>query len=1056
MREAARMIGPRSAAVWMLAATVALAALPGRWAAAQELRGLYSGNAFLNEGHYDLAAAEYRRFLQSHPQHEKAAEASYGLAVCLYHLDRHAEAVAELEKLRRAQGFPYAAETLMVLGRARMKLGQPDDAAAAFAAILQEHPAHEQAEQAAALRAEALNKAERHRDVTEACRVYVTRFPQGALRERVELIWGLAETALGDDAAAALRFGRMAEAYPQGEYAGRTLLLWAKSLHRSQELDAARAKYEAVVAIGDPDLSPEALYGLAIVLQAEGRHAEAGARIDEFLRSAPEHDLVPAARLLRGRVWFELGDYERALAALSAVAAVPGDHRDAAAYWSAKCLLRQGRAAEAARRFAEALAEFPASPLVAEMAYDRAVALVRAGRPAEALGALERFRADHAEHALAGDALHLTAATLHQERRYDQSLERCLEFAGAHPDHALAPRVAYLIAENQFLLRKYEPAERAYRSFLERYPRDDQTVQARFRLGMSLYHQGRIEESRTLLSEFARGASTEPAYRGALLALGDGAFQLGEWAEAQRLLGEYLEQGPDQPLADDALLKLGLSLARQGDDESAAARFAELLEGFPASPHRIHALFERGQALAALDRPDEAGPVFERVLAEGPDSRFASHAHNHLGALALKRGEYVEAAGHFADAARAGLDGDEAGEALFQSGQALMSAQRFTEASVALRQMLERHPGHAREAPASALLAIAQARLGDAGDALASIARVRERYAAALESSLLASLLYEKAWCLRGLDRGEEAAAAYQAVLDGAPGGLLEERAMLELSELQIEEERYRPAAARLRELRQRLEARDDAPRELGEHCLYQLGVCEYHLGNHRAAAELFEAFLEGHASSTLAPSARLLAGESYFRLDLHRDSLRHLERVAGESEGHQAWGPALLRLGECQAALRQWDRSDEAFRRYLERVEDPPLWYEAQFGVGFALENRGRHDEAIEAYRLVVELHEGPTAARAQFQIGECLFAERRLDEAVAELLKVDFFYGYPEWSAAALCEAGRCFREQGDAVRAREQLRKVIERFPESPWAERAAKELEDLERTGLPGHD
>jgi TolA-binding protein len=159
------------------------------------------------------------------------------------------------------------------------------------------------------------------------------------------------------------------------------------------------------------------------------------------------------------------------------------------------------------------------------------------------------------------------------------------------------------------------------------------------------------------------------------------------------------------------------------------------------------------------------------------------------------------------------------------------------------------------------------------------------------------------------------------------------------------------------------------------------------------------------------------------------------------------------LRLGECQAALRQWDRSDQAFRRYLERVEDPPLWYEAQFGVGFALENRGRHDEAIEAYRLVLDRHEGPTAARAQFQIGECLYARKKYDEAARELLKVDILYAYPQWSAAALFEAGRCFEALGKLVEARAQYQTVVDKYRQTEWAGPAAERLKSVAKDAVP---
>jgi TolA-binding protein len=113
------------------------------------------------------------------------------------------------------------------------------------------------------------------------------------------------------------------------------------------------------------------------------------------------------------------------------------------------------------------------------------------------------------------------------------------------------------------------------------------------------------------------------------------------------------------------------------------------------------------------------------------------------------------------------------------------------------------------------------------------------------------------------------------------------------------------------------------------------------------------------------------------------------------------------------------------------------------------------RHDEAIAAYERVIARHQGPTAARAQFQIGQCLYAQKKLEPAVRELLKVDILYAYPEWSAAALFEAGRCFEQLNDPVQARTQFAVVIEKFKETKWAELAARQMAALSTSAaLPG--
>jgi TolA-binding protein len=104
--------------------------------------------------------------------------------------------------------------------------------------------------------------------------------------------------------------------------------------------------------------------------------------------------------------------------------------------------------------------------------------------------------------------------------------------------------------------------------------------------------------------------------------------------------------------------------------------------------------------------------------------------------------------------------------------------------------------------------------------------------------------------------------------------------------------------------------------------------------------------------------------------------------------------------------------------------------------------------------YARVVADHDGATAARAQFQIGQCLFAQGKHADAATELLKVDILYAYPEWSAAALYEAGRCLMAANRPAEARAQFEAVRDRFPDSQWAGLAAQRLADAGAERVPG--
>ncbi len=437
---------------------------------------------------------------------------------------------------------------------------------------------------------------------------------------------------------------------------------------------------------------------------------------------------------------------------------------------------------------------------------------------------------------------------------------------------------------------------------------------------------------------------------------------------------------------------------------------------------------------------------------------------NHLGALALRDGDFSGAALLFGSAAASLESGDAVAEALFQQGRALMAARSYDRAENVLSTLLGSYPSYERTARASALQAVALSRQDvddEAGHqrALAAIERVEDRHLGSLEPALRASLWYEKAWCLRELGRDIDAAQTYRRVLDQDRSGDrrvgdVRDHATLELAELEADAERYQEAAALLRGLQRRTGPPAGEP-GMHRQVEYRLGLCEFYLGRHDQAATLLESWLGDEPDAELVPSAQLLCAESLIRQGRYGRAIEHLDRLVEAQPGDESYGPALLRLGTCHAELQNWPSSEKAFTTYLQRFGDSELWFQARFGIGWARENQGRYDDAMATYRLVTARHQGPTAARAQFQIGECLFAQQRYNEAVRELIKVDILYAYPQWSAAALYEAGRCFQETGNPVDARTQYRQVRRDYGRSKWADLARRRLDELAESTLPGH-
>jgi len=954
--------------------------VPGAGEQAEQL--YYAANGLLARGLHELAAAEYRKFLEQHGGHEKSASARYGLAVCLFRLDRKDEAAAELAQLQSLSAFPFAPEVGTMLGQCHLAGQRYAPAVEAFERVVQSNADHALADDAAAGLCEALHRAGRFKEAAERCRSFGDRWNKGPLAARSRFFAGLSAMQDKDFELAIDQFAQVPIADAQG-----TLV----------ELAAA---------------------------------------------------MLAAARLQQGLARFEAQDFDRAVSAFDQVAANQIAVRDDAAYWAAKCRLRQGNFADAAQRFRAAVEQFPTSELLPACIYDGAFALLQSGNAAGAAAVLEGFAARFADQPLAADALYLLAVARQQWRKYEESSQACRDFLQRYPSHNLTPEVLLLQADNHFVLERWVDAAETYHKFLDHKPDESRALAAKLRLGLAMHRLGRADEAAAILGPVSDAVADVASRRDAIWTLGEIEFQRGEWKVAERSFAAYVSLGVDDPRADGALLKLALATVRQGRFEDAVPIFERLERGFNQSPHRLQATFERGQALVALERYDEAGRAFETVLGEG-ESRFSAYAQNHLGLIALRRKDTGEAVRHFEQAVghASGLAIEP--DVLVQYGKALMAAERYADAARQWEQFLGAFPNHAQSADARVQHAISLSRQDRAAEALAVIEQIESMGAAAeqtLGTTTRDSLAYERAWCLRRLSR-PEAADAFRNALSGTADPALQAHVLLELADLESNADRPEAAREHLLRLRALAASNRELSSSLVEQGLYRLGRCAFQTERFSEAAEVLEAFLEKFPASSLTASAKLICGEACMKVGHNEPAARHLQAVVERFPDDPSCPVALLRLGETLASLQQWEQSETAFRTYLRRFGSGEAWFQAAFGVGWALENRQQFAEAVHAYQDVVARHKGPTAARAQFQIGECLFAQQQYQEAAAELLKVDILYSYPDWSAAALYEAGRCFQKLSKPAEAQAQFRTVVEKFEKTKWAAPAAQALSEF---------
>jgi hypothetical protein len=183
-----------------------------------------------------------------------------------------------------------------------------------------------------------------------------------------------------------------------------------------RRLDAAMERWPA-----DPELLEQAIPLYLATFSARGDHAGHAAAVDRLRDRIAAEAKAPEPKAALAKV---LEGLDRA--------------RAGARFASAEELLRQGKAADAARAFEAAAA--PGAPDAASALHNAAVAWDQASEPARAAGARERLLRDHGDAPTAAEAAlrlaafrsrerdHAGAARLYEDylRRWPQSPSRCL------------------------------------------------------------------------------------------------------------------------------------------------------------------------------------------------------------------------------------------------------------------------------------------------------------------------------------------------------------------------------------------------------------------------------------------------------------------------------------------------------------------------------------------------------------------------------------------------------------------------------------------------------
>ena len=483
-------------------------------------------------------------------------------------------------------------------------------------------------------------------------------------------------------------------------------------------------------------------------------------------------------------------------------------------------------------------------------------------------------------------------------------------------------------------------------------------------------------------------------------------------------------------------------------------------EESPRSSPAAKAAYTTAAALQNRGAWDLAAEAWGTLLRDHPRDPLAAKGRYYLGLCRLQEGKWPEAAEAFrAVVASRGQDGGadaetalaarwELGRGAFAVAQGAPTVQSYRDAVGALREYLAAMPDEGQAAEASHLLAES---LWQAGDRAAAVAAwlefVRDRPA----SPRLPAVLYALGVAQAEMGEADAAAATLRRLAESFPADELADEVAIRRSDLALAADEPAEAARLVVDIARR----QDGPR-VGD-ALERLGRALWQQKRYAAAGQAYDLLLARDPEVAVAAPALLSASAAWSeagRDEEARQRLGQLLALAGVPAGLAAEGGA--RLARMELAAGRTEAAVAVAEGALERAEiagrggdpvDAAVIARLEFSRAEGLVDLpGRRDEGLAVLmRLVAEHPDDPAVAPGLGLAASVLLTAGRSAEAIAS---ADRFLALPakqrgETAAdAATVIDVRAIRAEallagGDATAAAEAFRALVSDAGDDPRA-------------------
>jgi TolA-binding protein len=311
--------------------------------------------------------------------------------------------------------------------------------------------------------------------------------------------------------------------------------------------------------------------------------------------------------------------------------------------------------------------------------------------------------------------------------------------------------------------------------------------------------------------------------------------------------------------------------------------------------------------------------------------------------------------------------------------------------------------------------------------------------------------------------------------LSGYPEGAMTVWARFLRAEALFQKQQYRAAADLYQEF-----SRLYPDNELIDRVWYQLGVCNYRLGDYQAAEAAYQQLqqlpqspfrdkaLLGLAESRYAQAKYALAQETYqqiiqqapahpdrnlalyglgwssFKRGDYNRAITSLQQLMTDFPDDPLYAEALFLLAQAHYELGDYPKAAVTCEEFISQNPKPKQLAQALFSGCHSHYQLGNYSQAIKFFQQLLKLPQAQAAAEARFYLGESQFKLAQYQLALGSYQRL--LGGYPNSALAPLASynMGLCYLKLNQLAKGEAIFEQLIDQFPKHDLASRAWLQL------------